>query len=124
MVTRVLPEPEWPRLTETGWMLAQVQKASTVGQVLTVEDGSRILGCGMVALCAHLEGVWLHPDVRGDVAVGRRLWRELCASVGRFGADGVFCSSVTESSAALIEDRATELDGRHFVMELAHAARG
>lgn len=121
MTVRSLPVAEWARLSETGADMAQIQQAATTGDVLVVEDGDQILACAVVMLCAHLEGVWVHPDYRHDLSVGRRLWRAVKQTAHHLGARGFFGSAVNPQSEHMIESLGgVQLEGRHFVMGLGH----
>jgi len=41
--------------------------------VIEAEDGA-ILGAWTLRTLPHVEGLWIAPDLRGRIAVARRLW--------------------------------------------------
>ena len=120
-IVRVLPEAEWPRLASTDMQMAQIQKAATTGGVIVVEDEDTIIACGAVMLCAHLEGVWVHPDYRRSVSVGRKLWTAIKKSLAAFGVTGFYGSTVSlDGLSDILSLKGTELEGRHFIMDVPH----
>lgn len=121
MTVRSLPADEWPKLLHTGADLAQLERAATTGDILVVEDNGRIVACAVVMLCAHLEGVWVHPSCRHNLSVGRRLWTAVKRTARHLGARGFFGSAVNPQSAHMIESLGgVQLEGRHYVMGLGH----
>jgi hypothetical protein len=117
-MVRALSPAEYPRLRETGADLAQLQQAAAAGVVLVAERDDRILGCAMVVLCAHLEGCWVHPEVRGT-RVTAQLWRAVKEAIALTGAHGVVGCAVTPTSDQLIRRLGgVVLDGHHYVIPL------
>lgn len=126
LVSRVLPEAEWPRLAGLG--ACAVKPTEVVnGAVLVEECGDQIVGCAIVFQTpnkeAHLDGVWIHPAFRtGRVAL--RLWRSILKALEPFR---VLRVSVYPTSPRL-HAWASRMGGAHrrlrvkglFTMEMAH----
>jgi GNAT acetyltransferase-like protein len=70
MITRVLPDAEYPRLVGT-----EAEHFHPPGsRVVVVEDDGQIVGCTVVFQAWHADCVWLHPQYRHGGAA-RALWR-------------------------------------------------
>lgn len=122
MTTRILPVSEYRRLVgtelETVWPHLPAE-----AQVIVVEDGPQIVGCWAVFPLVHVEGLWVHPDHRGKVSVGRRLLAQMVATAREMGAQAVNTAAVSPEVAAMIEScGGVELQGRHYALRIgAHA---
>lgn len=114
MTSRLLPVEEWPRLRGTlldpAW-----QDFAPTDRVLVVEDGGEIVGCVALFQRWHLEGAWIHPDCRGRVGIGRRIWSGVKALVQAIGCPEVVSMAVTPESRRPIEKL-----GAARLMDCAH----
>lgn len=73
MTTRILPPEEYGRLAGTE-AAALVPQLTDAARVVVVERDGEILGCHVLQIVLHAEGLWIHPDHRKRSSVGRRLW--------------------------------------------------
>ncbi len=90
LLVRILPEWEWPRLSETGCLVDRTWQAkATRGCVLVVEFAQTIVATAFVFLTAddvtHIDGLWIAEDYRGHIALLRRLHRGLKYAVEELG---------------------------------------
>lgn len=93
MVTRILPEQEWPRLLETGCEVEQAtREAAESGYVLVAEnEHQEIVGTLFVTFSAHFDGAWVRQDCR-DGSVLRRLSHQAMALARTQGVTKAFAS--------------------------------
>lgn len=73
MTTRVLRPEEYWRLAGTE-AAALGRFLTDAARVVVVEDHGAIVGCHVLQPILHAEGLWIAPEYRKKVAVGRRLW--------------------------------------------------
>ena len=90
MVTRILPEHEWPRIADTGCVVDQRWgETATRGCVVSVERGSKILATAFVFLAGddtpHVDGLWIDKPWRGKLGVLRGLHRGVKFAVEHLG---------------------------------------
>lgn len=116
MTTRTLPPAEWARLRGTELEHVWPGLPTDEAQIVVVEDEGQIVGCWAAYRAVHVEGVWIHPDHRRS-RVALRLWRGMRRVVAEmFGAGGAWTGSQSPEIDALLAGRATEVDGRHFLI--------
>lgn len=119
MTSRLLPPEEWPRLRGTlldpAW-----QDFTPTDKVLVVEDGGRIVACAALFQRWHLEGAWVHPDDRGRVSVGRRLWAGLKALIQALGNPEVISMATTPETRRMVEKVGTArlMDCAHYSIRM------
>jgi hypothetical protein len=74
LTTRIVPRDEWTTVlagTELG-SVASIMPEET--HVIAVEDETgRLMGCWSLTRMWHAEGIYIAPEVRQQVSVGRRL---------------------------------------------------
>jgi hypothetical protein len=92
MVTRILPEHDWPRIAETGCVVDKAwESTATRGCVITTEIGRKIIATAFVFLAGdstpHVDGLWIDHAWRGKVAVLRGLYRGVKFAVDHLGGD-------------------------------------
>jgi hypothetical protein len=91
MVTRILPEAEWPRLAATGCQLEQgYRDAVKSGYVLVTENEvGEIVGTMFVTMSLRFDGAWTDPRYR-DGSVLRRLGHAAMRMAEDLGVSKVF----------------------------------
>lgn len=120
MTTRVLPSSEWSRLE--GTELEQLAKALDPERtrIVVVEREGQIVGTWAATTFVHLEGIWIHPDFRGRVSVGRRLLSATFRAAKELGARFVFTGALTDEVAEMIgRIGGDQLPGRWFVVPMS-----
>lgn len=90
LVTRVLPEAEWPRLAETGCLVDRSWSPRAVrGCVISVEQWTAIIATAFVFVTAddvpHVDGLWIAPTWRGKVSALRAIYRGIQYAVKSLG---------------------------------------
>src|SRR6185369_7105001 len=103
LTTRILPADEWSKLTgtelETVYPFCRPE-STTVIAVETPEG--QIVGCWALMQVFHAEGIWIAPDYRQRVSVGRHLWRAMKAHLRGLGAKAVITAAVNDGVRAMI----------------------
>jgi hypothetical protein len=101
--TRRLPEEEWYRLENLGWLESTPRPGGA--EVFVVEDHlGDIIGFWMVRTMVHIEPIWIREDHRGGL-VPRRLWRAVRQFLDTCRIPAAFC--MTESP--IVADYLTRL---------------
>lgn len=124
MVTRILPEEEWPRLLQTGCEVEQATRdAAESGYVLVAEnDAQEIVGTLFVTFSAHLDGAWVREDCRDGSAL-RRL-SHLGMSLARTqGVTKAFASVKNRRLAAWLQRRLKARRYQHVLVPLVTHGR-
>lgn len=104
MTSRELPRSEWARLADTALARIVTMPEGSVVSVFVVEDeDGRIVGCWSLMTMLHAEGLWIHPDYRARVSVGRRLLGALWARLRLIGTNGVWTAAETDDVARMLE---------------------
>ncbi len=90
MVTRILPEAEWPRIADTGCVVDKTwADKATTGCVISVERGQQILATAFVFLAGdstpHVDGLWVDESFRGRIGMQRNLLRGIKWAVEHLG---------------------------------------
>lgn len=90
MLTRVLQEWEWPRLSETGCEVDRAwHETATNGCIVVVEVGRAIIATAFVFLTAdnvtHVDGLWIDAVYRGRTVAARHLRRGIKYAVDQLG---------------------------------------
>jgi len=90
MVTRILPEYEWPRISETGCVVDKAwQEKATRGCIVSVERWTEIIALAFVFQAGdntpHVDGLWIREPWRGKVSVLRHLYRGVKFAVEQLG---------------------------------------
>jgi len=102
VITRILPQEEWPRLNgteaETLWPLLDPENA----RVLAVEEDGKIVGTWTLMRAVHAECIWIAPSHRGVFGVAKRLLRAMREVVTEWGTDRVITGSIDPHVTDLI----------------------
>jgi|TARA_R110000787_G_scaffold66267_2_gene148919 N-acetylglutamate synthase-like GNAT family acetyltransferase len=121
VITRILPEEEWPSLA--GTMLEQaptlLNPASDI--VLVLEDDHKILACTAFLPRWHMEGTWIAPEYRKMASVGRPLLRGMRKMAKTLGARELLMVTINPEVSAIclrLGKSSTWLQGDHFSIEL------
>ena len=120
LTTRRLPVDEWPKLT--GTLLESVWPSlhPTEDIVLVVESGDSIVGCVAFYAKWHVDGVWIRPEDRGRVSVGRALQRLFETTASELHAREVWMMSLDAESSRLcarVGASVTPLLCEHFAVK-------
>lgn len=116
----MLQKDEWDRLSETELPCLLEKVRPEDAEVLVVEDGTRIVGCVAAIRVTHLEGLWIAPEYRGNVGLGRRLIRGARDVAGRWEASWVWAGAASDCMRSVLERLGAarlRLDSYVFKME-------
>lgn len=119
MITRQLPQAEWPRIahTEIGPALEVLPPDDT--RILVVEDAGQILGTWALIRYVHVEGVWVHPDHRKRGRVAAHLLGGMREIAQAWGQSVVLTAAVTDDVRQLIAHLGgQQLPGDHYVLPI------
>lgn len=122
MTPRLLPPDEWPKLKGTLLDPAYQGMQPCTDRVIAVEADGQIIGCSALMAIYHLEGTWVHPDYRGNVAVGRHLVKAQRQLLKALQIGEVYMMARSRHTAALCRKFGTEvlhLDCDHFLVKVA-----
>lgn len=103
MISRFLPESEWPRLngTEAGRVWPLLDPENTL--VLAVEDGKKLVGVWVGMRVVHMECLWIAPSHRGQFGVVKRLLRGMQEIARRWRVPNIITGSVDPRVSNLIQ---------------------
>lgn len=122
MITRILPQAEWPRLAETeaGPVWPHLNPAHA--QVLVVEHQGQIAGCWVLMHVLHAECLYIAPAYRHRPSVGRRLLVGLTRLATDAGMGGVWTAATSDAVRHLLEKfGAARMPGDHYIMPIGRA---
>lgn len=128
MRVRELPYAEWSRLaeeTQAPQIAPALGRGGTV--VLVVEDAAGwIQACATVALIPHVDSLWVRPDARRNLGVGRALMRAILGTAHKFGPYFI-ASAETPEVASMWERMGARRSPLTFFLqfldEVTHAVR-
>jgi hypothetical protein len=108
MKARILPPADWERVRGKGMdgMLPHMDPANAHVVVVEDEDGEIVAHVGVLRV-THLESLWLHPRMRGNVGAARRLAREAVRAAGPW----LNQWAMAQVASPEIEDVVTRLGG-------------
>lgn len=119
MITRILPESEWPKLIGTEAEAVWPHLDPGKSQVIVVEDGDQIVGTWTLMYVLHAECLWIAPSHRKGASVGRRLLSALHAMAKKMDVGTVATAAQTDDVRAMLDHiGAQKLVGDHYVMRM------
>jgi N-acetylglutamate synthase-like GNAT family acetyltransferase len=121
VTTRILPPEEWSRLGETLLKDAPDLLNSEIDIVLVVEKEGEIVGCTSFLPRWHMEGLWVSPNHRKMVSVGRPLLRGIYQVAEALKAKELVMMTFDPEMAALCSRLGrswVHLDGDHYSIGL------
>lgn len=119
MTTRILPREEYAKLN--GTLLDPAWRSlPSDAQVVAIEQDGALIGCSALFPAWHLEGVWIAPEYRKRVSVGRRLLRAWRALLAGLRTPEVLVMATNPESARLVFGlgSAVHLDCDHYAVTL------
>lgn len=124
MTTRILPQAEWSRLSETEIPQALPYLNPDDVRIVVVEDGDRIVGAWAVLRQVYLEGVWIAPEYRKRGTVAGRLLTRTLAVARQWAPTWAMTGATTKDVAGLLVKhlRACRLPQDTYVIPLREIA--
>lgn len=118
MITRFLPQEEWPRLTEAKADIPWQAFDPAQHAIFVTERDGTITGCIALMWALHAECAWIAPEERKTGVVGRRLQAKLMEEARSMQAHSLWASSLGEEMTDLLMQHcdAKALPGEHFIM--------
>lgn len=122
MTTRILPPDEYDKLTGTD-AERLVPHLTAATRVVVVEQDGQVIGCHLLQVVLHAEGLWIHPDHRGKTSVARRLWARVRSEVrGHFGVPGFLTMAMSDEVRQLLSHvDATKVNGDTYFVPVGGA---
>jgi ribosomal protein S18 acetylase RimI-like enzyme len=118
LTARVLPPEEWASKL-AGTSLAQAIFDPDNAFVLVVEREGEVVACWAAINTVHVEGIWIHPDHRTHVAVGRLLLRSMFDELRALLVSEVITNADDPAIEAMLRTiGATPLPGTSWVMKV------
>lgn len=119
MITRILPQEEWPRLDGTEAETLWPNLNPITSRVIVVEDEGQIVATWVMLSMVHAECLWIAPEKRGSFGVTRRLLSGMKEAAADFGALAVLTASISEHVSGLIKRLGGQrLPGETFVLPM------
>lgn len=101
MTARVLPYEEWSKLPEYMDPVL-IELTPKTCRMCVVEHDGEIIGRWLLYPALFAEDLWVHPDYRKRVSVGRKLWRLVHRCAAELGFVRMVSSITDESMAGLV----------------------
>jgi len=119
LITRVLPPEEWAAKLQ-GTALAQAIYDPDNAFVIVVEDAEgQVVACWSAVNTVHVEGIWIHPDHRRRVAVGRALLTAMFEELRSLSVGEVITNADTPEVEAMLRTiGATPLPGSSWLLKV------
>lgn len=115
MITRILPQDEWPRLAHTScesvWALLRPEWA----EVIVVEEAGQIVGSVVLMSVLHAECL----ENKGGPGVAHALWRAIRDRTQVFGTKAVWGSSLSDPMDTLLQEHGHPVAGSHFLVSVS-----
>jgi hypothetical protein len=122
LYTRVLPVDEWSRLAGTELADVWPYLDSNRNQIVVVEREDVMVGTLVLMQALHAEFLWMAPEERGRVAVGRRLLTALRTEAHMQGWPTVLMAAMSSQMLAIVQKLGAEpLPGCHYVLSMKGA---